>query len=112
MYPDPDPDNPIYPLDYNAIAEHQGNDQHLLNLQNNIGDNYQNINFNGISLICFKPQRNTTWKINTPSTLVAPNIHWYHIHLGHFGAHRLLNRVNTHFYAPQLRESIDNLVKQ
>jgi hypothetical protein len=59
IYPDPDPDNPIYHLDYNVNSDHQENDQHLLNLQNNYGDIYQNIIFNGISLICFMPQRNT-----------------------------------------------------
>jgi hypothetical protein len=31
--PEPDPNNPIYPLDYNIIAEHQNTDQQLSNLR-------------------------------------------------------------------------------
>ena len=39
-----------------------------------------------------------------PSTLVRPAIQWYHLVLGHCGAHRLYDTIRRQFYAPGLKD--------
>jgi hypothetical protein len=68
-YPDPDPNDPVFPLDYNVIAEHQQTDNDLLASIGVNPNSVQDVNFSGINLACFLPQRNDTWKIYIPSPL-------------------------------------------
>jgi Integrase zinc binding domain len=57
------------------------------------------------------PQRNDTWKICIPSTLVHLIIHWYHAVLGHVGIQRLYKTITNHFYVPHLQDTIEEFVK-
>jgi hypothetical protein len=82
-YPDSDPNDPVFPLAYNIIAEHQQTDNDLLESIGNHPNSFQDIKFSGINLACFVPQHNDTWKIFIPSTLVPLIICWYHTVLGH-----------------------------
>ena len=111
MYPDPDPNDPVFPLDYNLIQEGQNNDQDLQQQLASHPDVYQQTNFNGINLICHMPQRNNTWKICIPTTLLPNIVRWYHTVLGHVGIQRLYQTISVHFHAPKLRETIDAFVK-
>ena len=110
-YPDADPGNPPFPLDFQLIANHQANDQRLQALQAEQPEHCQVTNFAGIDLICFLPQRNEIWKIYIPSALVFQIIRWYHTISGHSGAQRLYQTISTHFYAPTLRDDCTDFVK-
>jgi transposase InsO family protein len=111
MYPDPDPNDPVFPLDYNIIQEGQNNDQDLQQQLASHPDVYQQTIFNGINLICHMPQRNNTWKICIPTTLLPNIVRWYHTVLGHVGIQRLYQTISVHFHAPKLRDTIDEFVK-
>ena len=110
-YPEVDPDDPPFPLDFQLIATRQGTDQQLQAIRAAQPEQYQAINFAGIDLLCFLPQRNDIWKIYIPHTLVVQIIRWYHSVLGHSGAQRLYQTISTHFYAPQLRAQCDAFVR-
>jgi hypothetical protein len=101
-YPDPDPNDPVFPLAYNVITEHQQTDNDLLESISNHPNSFQDVNLSGINLACFLCQCNDTWKIYMPSILVPLIIHWYHTVLGHVGIQRLYKTITNHFYAPQL----------
>lgn len=111
MYPDPDPNDHVFPLDYNIIAEHQTRDHELQQKLNVQPDLYQETVFQGINLICHLPQRNMTWKIVIPVTLLPQVIRWYHTVLGHVGIQRLYQTMSVHFYSPKLRDVIEGFVK-
>ena len=110
-YPEPNPDDPVFPLAYDVISVHQTNDANLVNLKNLNPDTYQDHNFNGINLVCHLPQRNDTWKIYIPATLLDQVINWYHIVLSHAGVQRLYKTIGTHFYAPNLCTKIEEILK-
>ena len=92
-YPDADPGDPPFPLDFQLIANHQANDPRLQAHRADQPKHCQSMNFAGIDLICFLPQRNEIWKIYIPSTLVLNIIRWYHTILGHSGAQRLYQTI-------------------
>jgi hypothetical protein len=98
-------------LAYDVIAEHQPNDGTLNNFKALNPDTYQDHNFNGINLVCHLPQRNDSWKIYIPATLVDQIINWYHTVLSHAGVQRLYKTIGTHFYAPNLRTRIEEILK-
>jgi transposase InsO family protein len=111
IHPEPEESNPIFPMSYEVIEEHQKDDNDLHNLVSNQPDKFQVINFNGINLQCQINQDNQAWKIVIPSKLIQPIIKWYHVVLGHVGIQRLYKTISTHFYAPKLQEAIDDFVK-
>ena len=59
-------------------------------------------------IICYRAHRNATpgeWKIAMPKTLLRPIIVWYHLVLGHCGAHRLYDTLRRRFHIPRLKEA-------
>ena len=90
---------------------HQANEQQLQALRVEQPEHCQVMNFAGINLACFLPQRNEVWKIGIPNALSTLIIRWYHTVLGHPGAQRLYQTIATHFYAPELRTTCDAFVK-
>ena len=104
--------DPIYPLDYELIAEHQANDMSLqdLHLQQSLQYPKKDFGLN-LHLICHIPNRNTAWKICIPETLKLPIIHWYHISLGHPGIQRLYQTIATHFHSVRLRDNVEHYIR-
>jgi Integrase zinc binding domain len=49
------------------------------------------------------------WKIYLPQEITTNAIHWYHLALGHIGAHHLLDTIQMHFHAPGLQQKVDNV---
>ncbi|MGH7974252.1 MAG: integrase zinc binding domain-containing protein [bacterium] len=55
---------------------------------------------------------NDKQRIEIPSTLVFPTVQWYHITLGHVGAHRLYSTISSHFRFPHMKHVIHGCVSQ
>ena len=68
------------------------------------------IDFHDIHLICFWKNPEDTWRIAIPTSLLDPNINWYHQVLPHVGTTRLNATISTHFYHPTLKARVEHTI--
>ena len=94
-----------YPIDYITLSQQQQQDNELRQVfQHNANYDFTEIAPN-IHVITFNG------KIVIPNDELNNLVRWYHLHLQHIGLTRLLKTISLHFYHPQLRRTIDNIVR-
>jgi hypothetical protein len=101
-----------YPLDYRVIRQEQQQDQELLQALQQYPALYPVLDFHGIQLICHRKVPNEAWRIEIPTVMLDRFIEWYHKKLSHAGMTRLENTIKVHFFHPQLRKRVDEIVGQ
>ena len=99
------------PLDYARIAERQGNDARLQQLHTNDPIRYPKRPFHSNDLIVFRPDPTLDeWKIYLPTSILNETINWFHRVLLHVGTTRLHASIATHFFHPELKRRITEIV--
>jgi Integrase zinc binding domain len=111
MYPDANPNDPVFPLDYNIIAEHQKITMSFISIKQGIQKTTKTTVFDSISLLCHMPQHSTSWKIYILFNLLIQIIHGYHTILGHVGNQLLYRPILVNFYSLKINETIESFVK-
>ncbi len=116
FYPPQQPDDPVYPLDFELIAQRQQQDQSLAAARLKSPDLYQARPYptstGEVNLWCHRSTPQAHWKICLPNTLVTPATSWYHHLLGHAGVNRLYSSMSRHFTVPKLKEYCTQFVSQ
>jgi hypothetical protein len=51
------------------------------------------------------------WQICIPTSQLNAHVRWFHAVLGHCRIHRLCNSIATHFSDPQLRATVNDVIK-
>jgi hypothetical protein len=67
--------------------------------------------FNGLELISYRVTPTAPWQICVPTNLLNALVHWFYAVLGHCGIHWLCNLIVTHFSHPQLRATVNDVMK-
>jgi hypothetical protein len=63
-----------------------------------------------LTLVCYIPEPNAPWKIYLPTDILDTAVRWYHLALGHIGQNRLYDTMAIHFFHPDLRGKVENVV--
>jgi hypothetical protein len=67
--------------------------------------------FNGRKIISYRVTPTAKWQICIPTNKLIALVRWFHEVLGHCGIHRLCDSIATHFSHPQLRATVDDVIK-
>ena len=108
----PDPNEIVFPLDYGLLRQEQFNDLSLQTARDANPIQYPIQDFGTVQLICYLSKPTAPWKIAIPTSLLTNIVRWYHCVLNHIGMTRLHQTINTHFYHPQLRATVDSVVQE
>ena len=107
----PDQTGTNFVLDYKTIAAVQSWDAELLALAAENPQKYpQQMLTNNTRVYCYISEPNAPWKIYLSNELLQQAVQWYHLALCHAGMTRLYNTMSMHFYNPQLKHTIEDMV--
>ena len=82
-----DDDTSPHPLDFQALATAQNQDNTLLQELQADPQHYARVLMDhNVQSICYMPQANAPWKICIPDALLDHMITWYHLVLSHVGS--------------------------
>ena len=105
-------DDTQHPLDFQAIAEAQADDEHLQQQVLQDPQHYaQVLMAPNVHLICYIPAEHQPWKICIPDASLDHMIRWYHLVLNHVGMIRLHQTMALNFYHRNMRTRIEHLVQ-
>ena len=108
----PDPNDILFPLDYALLRTQQFDDPLLQQARENDPTKFPILDFGEVQLICHVANPGDSWKIAIPSQALTNIVKWYHQVLNHVGMTRLHLTISTHFYHPQLRQTVDRIVQE
>ena len=98
------------PLDMETISEKQQEDTELLARMTKYKDLYFEKKLDGHKVICYskdREQRQSTWRIALPKSMIKSTVKWFHIVTGHPGSKKLRLTLDQRYYHPDLRSYID-----
>jgi hypothetical protein len=108
----PDLNYEPFPLDSECIVQGQQADQLLLQEHMNHPLLYLSQYFNGLGMILYCVKPTTPWQICILVTnQLLQLVSWFHEVLGHCGIHHLCDSIMTHFCCPQLRATVNDVIK-
>ena len=99
------------PLDMQTISEKQKEDTELIARMNKHKDLYFEKKLDGHKVICYskdREQRQTSWRIALPKSMIKSTVQWYHIVTGHPGSKKLRLTMEQRYHHPNMRRYIDN----
>ena len=64
-----------------------------------------------VDIVCYIPCLNEPWKICIPDVMLDTIILFYHWSLNHIGMSCLFDTINLHFYHPQLRARLQEILQ-
>ena len=88
-----DPEKPVFPLDYQHIADCQARDNRLQLLVQQKPETYVARNMGPCKLITRQGHGATSWRICIPDELLDRIIDWYHRVLRHTGYMRIYGTI-------------------
>lgn len=113
-HPEINVDHPL-PIDYATIQQHQQATPDLLALVESHPQQYHMQHFPTenptYELLCYRKNENAPWRIRVPDTLLQRTVEWYHLVMGHLGANRLRDTINTFMAHPQLSQACAQLTR-
>ena len=112
--PPVDPSNLIlnsYPLDLQLVQKHQQLDAPLPKDVKK-DKQFSHANVYGNELIIYQPLRSNRKCIGVPQQLQYPAVEWTHSLLGHAGIKRLIDTLNRHFWFPQMKTIIEDVIRK
>lgn len=102
-----------FPLHFPVLQQQQEQDLELLAKVQAQPQHFQQIPFgHNVVLHCYRRNPNDTPRICLPTAQLDNIIIWYHIVLTHAGITRLYDSMSTHFYHPQMKRQIEELVRR
>ena len=107
----PHPNEFVFPLDLQALSNHQQLDQDLQQRRENNPQQHPTIMRDQIELIGYSRYAQDEPKIFIPSIMLRPLVRWYHIMLVHVGGNRLADTIAMLFYHPRLRDVSKEIVQ-
>jgi len=108
----PSPNETQNPLDLLDLATQQLADLELQQQRQWFPQNYRTENISGVDILCYAPTANHPWRIAIPSASLVGVIRWFHQFLNHVGSSRLYSTIANHYWHPNLRNRVDDLVSK
>ena len=106
----PDPAHIQSPLDYQLIQQEQTNDQELQALRLAEPHKFPTQLIDGYQLVCCITDPQQPWRIAIPTSMITDIVRWHHQFLNHIGMTNLLDTISTHFWHPELKQVVHDVV--
>ena len=98
-------------LNFSTIAAEQATDPELQALLVSEPTKYKKMTMGHEIEVIMEQQKNESWKIAIPDSLLPKIVDWYHMTLNHVGSNRLYQTIRMWFVHPQLKASCESHTK-
>ena len=100
-------------FDFQSIRAAQAEDARLVALRQTHPESYADQLLAPNTMVtCYISQPGKPWKVYLPTPLLDQAVRWYHLALGHIGQSRLYDTMRRHFYHPDLKTKVEDLVSK
>ena len=110
-YVNVEPEGEWNPINYGMLMREQRRQEALWRLPEVDPRRYSYQRFGESELVCYQPLGAPNFAIMIPENKVNATISWFHEKLNHAGRDSLISTMSRILYHPQLRERIENYVK-
>jgi hypothetical protein len=110
-YVNVEPEGDWNPVNYQMLMREQQRQEALWRLPEVDPRRYSYQRFGETELVCYRPLGTPNFTIMVPENKVNATISWFHEKLNHAGRDSLTTTMSRILYHPNLRESIENYIK-